>query len=342
MFCQDLNGDIIALTIKDSDRAVNRRVILKNQAGQVTQTLLHPIIISGKSLMIIFNTVGADDKSHYLMTQRLNENGQWTPETRIDKYWSDSFDVQRVESDHLLLFYQTRGADTRLGYREITPEQQGAYNAFYATRSIIHDTSFLTTGDGVHTLFIVRNMLSNQLVYRRNLTGTFDRPVVLYESQRLENCLLFIVKDKLYVTFMSSGNLYMCVSEDNGESFSRPARYRDKLCQDPRKAYFISQSAQSDSGVFLRQVYVDPSSPWDIQIIPELFEGFYPAPAEQYAKDSRFSNAVNPGCADEIRLLRDQIEQLRRRMFENDARIAGLSRQMAEYAVGRAEAHIDQ
>ncbi|MDR1559206.1 MAG: hypothetical protein LBS84_05815 [Clostridiales bacterium] len=337
LFCQDTLGDIIAVTINVTDDSINRRVVLKNQSDHIQQVWLHPIIMD-RGISIIYNAASAEDRSNYLMLQQLNDSGQWSPASRIDKYWANIFEVQRVARDHLLLFYQTRSPENKLGYREVTPEKQGHYITYYTTNYFVSDTSCLTTDNGIHTLFVVKSMFSSQLIYRRNVTGEFAPTIVLYEAQRIEKCLLFFVRDNLYITFMAAGYLFVCMSEDKGASFSRPVRYRNKFCQNPEKAYFISQPAQSENGMFLRQVYVDRGSPWDIQIIPDLAEDFFPAYSEKEEDEARTDRARSPEYADEIERLRNQITLLRQHAAEKDAQIESLTRLISERNAELSEA----
>jgi hypothetical protein len=181
----------------------------------------------------------------------------------------------------------------------------------------VADTSCLTTDNGIYTVAIVKTMFSCQLVFRRNITGAFDGPMVLHEAQNIENCLLFYVKGALYITFLTSGSLFMCASEDKGASFSRPARYRNRFCQGPEKAFFISQPDQSEDGLYLRQVYVDRHSPWDIQVVPELYDEFYNAGPKPEGNSF-----------DEVERLENEIKQLRRENEEKDDRIAALNRML--------------
>jgi hypothetical protein len=168
-------------------------------------------------------------------------------------------------------------------------------------------------------------MFSSQLIYRKKAGKDFGRPIVIHEAQRIENCLVFIVQKTLRVSFQSSGILYMCVSEDNGETFGRPVRYKAKFCQSPEKAVYISQTSQSESQAFMREVYVDHACPWDVQMIPELYEDFYPSlkagpVVEQMAAVERQS------APDESISLMSQIEALKRSNLEKDQQIALLSR----------------
>ncbi|MDR1913919.1 MAG: hypothetical protein LBQ68_05490 [Clostridiales bacterium] len=324
IFCQDGEGDIVLITYKESDAVLTARVVLKNQNNRVQNIILYPIILNN-GLTIIYNQPSPEERCNYLTTQTMTENGEWSAPTRIDKNWSNSFEVQRVTDDHLLIFYQTRTTENNLGYRELTPDRQGHFNIFYTTNYFVSDTAYLTTDNGIHTLFAVKSMFSCQLIYRRNISGEFGNPFVIYEAQRIEKCLLFFVHNKLHITFLAGGQLYMCVSEDKGSTFSRPARYRNKFCQIPEKAYYIGQTPQSEESLFLRQIYVDRSCPWDTQIIPDIYEDFYGGVGEQ-AVEIIEQHLDNNESMEELRIQRNQVEILRKSIEEKDNQIVELTR----------------
>jgi hypothetical protein len=325
LFCQDAQGNMVLITINTSDNSFNAHVALENKADHVQAITLYPIIME-QGLVIIYNTA-AEDHGNYLMIQKTDGDGQWSPATRIDKYWSSSYDVQRISNDHLVVFYQTRGRENSLGYRELTAEEQGRFNIFYSTGYFVSDTAYLTTEHGIHTLFVVKSMFSSQLIYRSKISGEFNDPVVIYEAQRIERCLLFFIRGKLYVTFLAAGQLFMCESTDMGGTFTRPARYRNKFCQNPEKAYFICDGEQTESECYIRQVYVDHSTPWDVQIVPELYEDFYMFQSE--GEDSE-SASMEPEYADELGRLKNQLEQAQRQLAEKDSQLAQLAQLLSQ------------
>ena len=245
IFYQNTDGDVVSVTISDADTAVNSKVMLKHPTGHILPIMVYPVL-SDEGLTIIYNAAGAEDGKDHLMTRRLDISGQWTTAARIDECLPGSLQIQRVTNDHLLLFYQTRTASVNMGYREITAKQTGEYNIYYASKFTPADMSHLTTGQGVHTLVVANGMFASQLIYRRNLSGTFDGPVVIYEAQHIENCSLFYVTGRLFITFQSAGILFICESGDNGASFSRPVRYTGKLSQNLLRAFFINGEAQSE------------------------------------------------------------------------------------------------
>jgi hypothetical protein len=169
-------------------------------------------------------------------------------------------------------------------------------------------------------------MFSSQLIYRKKDVSEFSNPIVLYEAQRIEKCLLCYVKNCLHVFFHAAGQLFVCVSENQGASFSRPARYKKKFCQNPEKAYYLSVVPQSEAEFFVRQVFVDHQSPWDVQILPDLYDEFYPDPIVPSPK----TNApVDSETLEELERLRNQISILQRHNSEKDKQIVQLTQMMS-------------
>jgi len=327
LFCQDSDGDIISVTINASNDSIVHKVMLKNQSGQVSDVFLHPIV-SEEGLSIIYSAIDPDDKSNCIMMRNNHNNGEWSHASQIDKCKPGDFEVQRISGKHMLLFYQKRTPDNVLGYKEVTPDKQGNFNAYYTTNHVVSDNSCLTTDNTIHVIFVVKGMFSSQLIYRRNVTGEFSAPLLICEAKNIDRCLLFFVENTLYITFLTSGNLFICKSKDKGETFSKPARYLNKYCQNPEKAYYISQLEQSESSMYLRQIYVDPSSAWDVQLIPELFEDFFPLFTE--VTDNNEPNDLNPGQADDLERLKNQIAQLQKHTFEKDMQIMELTQKLNE------------
>jgi len=327
LFCQDSDGDIISVTINASNDSIVHKVMLKNQSGQVSDVFLHPIV-SEEGLSIIYNAADPEDNSNCIMMRNNHNNGEWSHASQIDKCQPGDFEVQRISGKHMLLFYQKRTPDNVLGYKEVTPNKQGKFNAYYTTNHVLSDNSCLTTDNNIHVIFVVKGMFSSQLIYRRNVTGEFSAPLLICEAKNIDRCLLFFVENTLYITFLTSGNLFMCKSNDKGETFSRPERYLNKFCQNPEKACYISQLEQSESSMYLRQIYVDPSAAWDVQLIPELFEDFFPVFSE--TTETNESYDVEPVQADELERLKNQIAQLQNHTFEKDMQIMELMQQISK------------
>lgn len=265
LFCQNINGDVLLCTKNNND--ISSRMILKNTANTIVKVNFNALV-SDNAFSLIYNS-----ESH-LILQQLDSSGKWQPAAPIDKYISlpnTAYTVQNISCEHLLAFYRT--PENHLVYREINTEQFGSPNIFHTTTHKIVDTSFLVMADCVHMLFIVRNMFSCQILYRKKDSSDFSNIKILWEAPNISNCLLFEIEGKLYVTFSMKGHLYMMFSENNGNTFSHIIKYKDQFGVNVKKAKYVSANQVKDH--CLHEIYVSAEDPCDILLIPEIFPDFF-------------------------------------------------------------------
>lgn len=202
------------------------------------------------------------------------------------------FQVQNITNDHIIVFYQSKNDELvkmrksnifskedidesfrNIGYMEVGKTNFSNFKPIHTTNYQIYDVSFITTYDSIHALYIVKSLFSYQLVYKCKSKEEFDQPIVIWEGQRMVNCLLQIIKNELYAFFKHKNQIF--VSKKNGNAFSRPEIYKNKICKEQKRAIFISNENMNEKDFFIRNIYVDAYNPWDIQILPELYEDFY-------------------------------------------------------------------
>jgi len=340
VFCQDNNGNV--MLYQGNGDNWRGRVILNNQSDKVHRILFSPIIseTAGKAgLCLVYNMPAAEGDGHYLVKQHLSE-GKWDRPERLDKVTrlnNELYNIQYISHDHCVLFYQTKSAEYKLGYREVTSAAHGAFHLIHSSAYQVTGHSFLVTDSEIHVLYIIRNMFGSQLLYKKKNNTDFSAPLVIFEGQRIENCLLSIINDNIYVHFQSAGQMYQCISDDKGESFSRPRRYRHKICESPVKAIYLSEAAQKENQFFCREVYVDENNSWDVQILPDLYEDFY-LPLQEVKQAVPPSPAAVPGPSheqappreqnkepDEAFWLKTKLSVLENQVRERDDRIRQLT-----------------
>jgi len=336
VLCQDERGDVVLATMS-REGAWEQRSVLKNQAEKAHRILMHPMITQN-GMSLLYNIPAQEDGGQFLVLQSLDEKGQWSRASRIDKFYPMGeflYEVQHVSDEHVLAFYQTRTTELRFGYREATPWETGPYRPAHLCESGFTDVSCLTAENGVHFLCVVSGMFASQLLYIRK-EDVFSAPVVLCEGQRIEDCALSIVRGSVRAAFLINGQPYSCVSEDGGNTFSRPARYRAKFCLGVKKAQFLSLPRQSESALFLRQVYVDADRPWDVQMIPDLYEDFYPLPKPQKPEEAEEpperapESAAPPVYLYEGETLGSELEIARMRLRKKENQISRLGGMLRE------------
>ena len=253
-------------------------------------------VVSGKGINLIYeskNEEGAD----CIVSQKLEGGTRWSGKETIDRHYpgnNGGLNLQAVSDDHALLFYQTRRPDAHVGYRELNMEKTGTFNTFHISSNPIAGSSYLTTTECIHFLYTVKTMFSYQLIYRRRHGDGLTAAVVVSEAARIDNCLLFIVNNRIYACFMNNNHPYICTSDDDGATFSRPQRYRSKFCDTPAKAAFIFQDPLKENEFCAREVYVDSLNPWDVQILPDLYDDFYPAASAYPASAQAPAQGQNP------------------------------------------------
>ncbi len=343
ILCQDMVGDVVLLTTDEGEWT--SKVILKNQSPKVHSILLKPII-TDNGLCLIYNVPVAEEKANYIVYQIFDGNGKWSPAQRIDRFNSMAqglFQVQHVSREHILLFYQTRTSENCLGYREITPTELGNYNTIFSTMHQIQDSSFLTTDSSIHAVCIIKSMFSHQLLYRKKEGEEFSNPIVISESQKLENCMLFYVKNVLYIMFISNGQLFETKSNDNGKTFYRPIRYKNKFCLNPMKSFYVTSIGQSEDTFYCRELYVDRIHPWDIQVLPDKYDDFYPElipiirpdveainKQSKSAKHAEAQQAVPDDVSEKIFSLTNQVTHLQRQINEKNEQLLDMSSLLKE------------
>ncbi len=345
IFCQDENGDLRLVTNKDNK--FTNQVILKSQSS-ITNRIKFNALICKEGFNLLYNVPMPNDQE-FLMSQKMNPDGGWDTPTRLDRivnFPNQIFHVQNTSPEHMLVFYQTKNPDYSLCYREITREKIGRSIEFHRQNNPITDFSALTTRDSVHVLYITKGLFSSQLVYRRK-DDEFTPPMILWEGQRLENCLLMIIKHRLYAFFMNNGSLLYCLADGKLERFSRPARYNERMGF-LRKAVLITEESEETAEFFAREVYTDLLNPWDVKILPDFCTSFYPPPNAMDVKVGNVStvkaaslpekpsesevvrSVLKPEQDERLMRANEKIELLNRQISEKDSKIFSLARMIKE------------
>ncbi|MDR0957646.1 MAG: hypothetical protein LBM16_00325 [Clostridiales bacterium] len=205
-------------------------------------------------------------------------NGVWSQQSPVDKFLPlpnfTPFCRHDISPEHAVIFYRRASQENLLGYREITPDRVGGFHAIFASAYPLYDFAPLTTKDGVFVLIAIKTMFSTRVIFRRKTGAEFSAPIVLCEGQRIHSCLLFIFEERLTAAFMSGDQLYLATSENMGETFEQPVKYKRKFCRFPIKAAFITDTP--NTVFFTREVYVDSENVSDVQLFPDIYEDFYP------------------------------------------------------------------
>ena len=322
MFCQHQNGDTHLYRHRRGEWS--SRVMLENTDGNHPKLHACPIVF-GNRMSLIYSHTGGDGGT--LILRRIDERGKWHAPITIDSYTpiNGSFSVQAITPTHHLVFYAKKSVDKTagyaIGYVEVDPERITAFNTIYSTSQRVTDTSFLVTNNSIHALFIVKSMFTMQVIYRKKSGVGFSTPIIIAEAPQISNCLLMFVSGKLHAYFMTGGQLASAVSSDCGETFSGVSRCTNKFCVSPVKSVYVSQIPMDEDAYFVRQLFVDRNNAADIQLLPDMYEDFYPLQAAPPA-DAPQSTAPQTAMPDELTLLQDKLDIAHIQLQEKERQIA--------------------
>jgi len=130
------------------------------------------------------------------------------------------------------------------GYIEFSGEGQGNFKEIYPREA--KETSIVTTKDSIHALFTSKNKLIYSKISKQN------SQVVIAEGE-VENPLLNIIENKIYIFFTYKNRVYYSVDLDE------PKLYKHKVSYGVVKSKVLGEK--------VLEVYVDPLKPEDVQII---------------------------------------------------------------------------
>jgi len=319
LFAQDAEGDVHLHRLHNGEW--KSRLMLKNPGDRQAKLHIYPMVSDGK-LSILYNSTGGADSGSLIM-RGMDEFGKWQPPHTVDTYAPGllPFSVQMLTPEHALVLYAKSGSESCVGYVEAGPNRTTDFNEVYSTAGRIADTSFLATDNSLHALMVVKNQFMNQIVYRRKDDAGFAEAVVLAEGQQLGNCMLMYITNVLTAFFMSGGSLVFSSSDDHGRTFSAPVRYTNKLCAAPVKAAYISQIPMDTRAYYLRQLYVDRNNAADIQLLPDMYEDFFPAAAAPPAVAPR-QQANTEELTGKIIYYRDKLEVAEMLLAEKEKQMA--------------------
>ncbi len=276
VFCQDSSGNVMVCLYKDKEWT--QKVILENKSNEI-HNINFQILFNNQTLDLIYSMPIAE-KNSQMVYQYKDSNNKWTSPQILDTiipFKFTPFAIQKVNDNISVVFYEKKGSECSLGYREFSPtlKKWGNFNNFHTTSYMYVDQSFLTTEDTIHVLYIVKTTFSNQLIYKYKSGSDWSSPIMLYEANKIDICSLFIVDNQLWAIWYINSKLFTCVSQNLGKTFNKPSRYQGNYIANPMKANFITNIKQKEEKLYLREILLCDYPIPEILLIPHLYPDFY-------------------------------------------------------------------
>ena len=286
LFTQNKSDDIFLCTYKNN--FWQQKKILQHKFNY--ELKIYPFISQNKlqhDFFLLYNIPATEKNSFYFALNQL-KNNRWEFLKRVDKFYDiKNFFVQKLNSQHALIFYKTKlnSGEITFGYREINLNQQTDFYNIYSGFQDIPYANFLTTHNSIHSLFVVQNIFTRQLIYKRKQNKFFSKPVNLFRNPNINNPLLLIIKNNLYALWTIQNKIYFCVSDNNGFTFTNPQIYSSNN-QEITKAIYLSDKNLDPQNFYCREIYVNKNSPCEIKFLPDLINNFHQE--QNYCQQQKF------------------------------------------------------
>lgn len=330
VFCQDLSGNIVLCLFKDENWS--SKVILESKSSEIYD-INFQILFDNQSLNLIYNMPIVGEKNVQLIYQLKDNKDKWNSPQILDTiipFKFSPFIFQKISDNHSITFYEKKGKDCSLGYREFSSvlKKWGNFNPFHSTSYVYVDQSFLTTEDTIHALYIVKTSFSYQLIYKYKRGSDWSSPIIIYECNKIEMCSLFILDSQLWVIWYINSQLYTCISQNLGKTFSKPSRYQGHYLAYPTKASFITNIKQKEEKLYLRELLLYDQPIPQILLIPELYPSFYEISSNTHVevihKKSVDSGIVDDSLKERISILQNKNSSYEHQLSEKDSQIISL------------------
>ena len=253
IFCQNYAGDIILCKLEKE--GFKQKILFKNKNEKTENILFYPIFFKN-NLSLIYNT--NNHSQSFLSIKTLVNNKSWTNSENIDLFSTlpnNLFYMQKINQDNIILAYQKKSKDTQIGYKQIKDGNISDFITIHRTNYQIVDYSFIAFNDVIHYVYIVKNLFSSQVIYRKKDEYGLSNPITLFEGQKIKNCNISILNNSLYCSFIVNNSLYYYESEDFGRSFLGLVKYKKPVSQDVIKAKFIDNINIPNNCI--NQIFID-------------------------------------------------------------------------------------
>ncbi|MCL2376682.1 MAG: hypothetical protein FWC76_04715 [Defluviitaleaceae bacterium] len=271
MFYQDSKKGLVESRFKDGAIITETLVVNNETLGR------YYAVPSKDGMNLVYNLPVLGDGGYALVSQFLGLNRSWGALRRVDTIHpmaEEPFKLVPVADKHFLVFYQSGGLESKLGYREIYDGEVGRYNLLHSGSSSFGDSSFLATRHELHALYMVRGMFGSRLMYRKKGADGFSPGIVVAEGQNIHNVLLYIAKDAPHLSFMRGNDLFrMGLGEKGGSQNLLPLGKEENIHEGPiAKASFLSDNVDP-AYLLANELLVNREKPWDIKFLQEYVLG---------------------------------------------------------------------
>ncbi len=269
IFCKKEEGDLMLIT--EQQGSFNISILFKKDILNLPNNVIFTPLFFENNTSFIFNYYDNITMQNFISIKTFVENRGFSKKENIDTFSiSDNniFEIQKIKNNDLVMIYEKRDKEIQLGYKQLLNGKFSEYVPFCKTGYNIIDFSFFASYNSIHFLYIVKNIFSCHVVYRKKDENGLTSPTILYEGQNIKSCNIALIDNSIYCMYVIGSSLFYTISKDFGASFLPALKHKKAFSQQIIKANFIT-NIEDESTIF-NYIYTDYKAPLNIQLIQEI------------------------------------------------------------------------
>lgn len=239
------------------------------------------------------------------------QKGQWQSPYQIDQFLpmtGTPFQARRLSENHIILYYRQQRNSIYAREILLQPFTLGSITPLIQTNTPCIDFSILEDQEHLHLLYVVRSLFRTQIIYRYKQVHSISQPIILWEGNTCENCLLYREHNNLVAFWTANGQPMRCVCQ-NGHTFGVVEQYTAPFPMQCMKAELVSDTTQND--FFATELFGDRQN----HFLPTLFS-FAPtknqlstASSDSFTQQQKPASSIPTKEQDEINELKQLLAQ---------------------------------
>lgn len=276
IICQNTAGEV--MLCESNGGTFKNRTIFKNKNSLAENVKFYPIF-KNTNMSLIYNTPLREQSDNFITIRTLIGNENWTNSENIDTFsgvYPNLFSLYNINNDDFVLSYCKNARDTQLGFKQIKNTEISDFMVVHRTGYQIVDYSLVEHNGTIHFVYIIKSLFSSQVIYRKKDSLGISSPLLIFEGQKIKNCVISVINSTLYCKFLIGNFLYYSQSEDNGVTFGQVSKYKRTLSSNIVKATFITNSKNINNSLnnSLNEIFIDAQNTLNIQFLPEFYPTF--------------------------------------------------------------------
>ncbi|WP_315082101.1 hypothetical protein [uncultured Clostridium sp.] len=273
VFCQDICGNIILCTLEGIKW--NYKTLLHMKYDSIMPVYIRAFFHLDH-IHLLYNIVDKHTYSEVLVHQ-ITENGVkfGSPQiiSKLDYYNKIPYCIYKDPKSNLVVLNTMLAGGYQLTSRNfhIIEGRWGKQEVIYTSILPYIDFTFCLDENRHHYLFVTQDDQINRVIYQYKEIG-LQKNIILFQCEKIDSCLLILLKSALWALWICGDNLYGCFSKNHGQNFSSPRIYKHFDKGVPIKVFYQEYLEDKQDKHYCYEIYVISINGEEQMFLQELLE----------------------------------------------------------------------